>query len=63
MTIEPRVDPDTSRVEQVLGGAHRAPNDPDVELAMLLADLSGTSREDEAVILALRRLAQDARSG
>ncbi len=62
MTIEPRVDPDTSRVEEVLRGANRAPNDPDVELAMLLADLSGAGQEDGTSVLALRRLAENALS-
>jgi hypothetical protein len=59
MSQEISTDSDTLRVIDLLRGASRGPQDPDVELAEMLPKLGATS-DESAVILALERLVRDA---
>lgn len=52
-------DPDTAQVIEVLGGARQGGGDPDVELARMLPALEEIADAD-SVVLALKRLVQDA---
>lgn len=51
-------DPDTARVIEILHGAYRGPRDPDIDLAMIIADLRGVS--DDAIRSALAALVKNA---
>jgi hypothetical protein len=52
-------DPDTTRVLEILQGAHVAPRDPDLQLATLLAELKDVD-DVTATLKALERLVHDA---
>jgi hypothetical protein len=52
-------DPDTGRVLAILRGAQRQPNDPDLDLAIMIAELPDTN-DSQAYDTALERLIRDA---
>lgn len=54
-------DPDTIRVMGILAGATRAPGDPDLVLATMIAQLAG-SESGLTYVAALERLISDAHS-